>query len=454
MTVLSSTDYRGHFDPISLGLHAPTDLDEITKPKDGFSWRDKATFVHELSHYLQFYGTVFGYSYLFLARGLSLSIEHVIHTMRNRHDLMFPVAEWEFNQGEVFVTPEDRRIHLGAICSNRYYNEELYGFTYAHCGDFKPVRMAGHLVFSSPLFLMLPDGSHFGFTGETLLENYAAFQEAQFLACYAPADYYLRHGENTYLSLPGDLAAKYMGLQVWIASFKLLHIEPYLYFTLLNQPQSGLPSRLGEYALGRNTKKLLDQYPELQQLSRPQSNDEARLLIENIAELSGLDNPLDTLSATVDMLAKSVSKKTWSVDYISSSIMSWFLNEPLQIAAWPTNIDAVLHSIPIVKVHYDGQPQGMSTSFVNPDRNIPSERASLIRGHHQYAERTYILHGLFSKAHIRCPYMWKTLPHLCSSCNSCSGFLPDSNVAEDCPVLRKHGDLLCKSATTQEETNQ
>lgn len=51
MTIFSSNNARGFFEPITLVLHAPSALNEIKKYKDDVSLQDLAIFINELSYY-------------------------------------------------------------------------------------------------------------------------------------------------------------------------------------------------------------------------------------------------------------------------------------------------------------------------------------------------------------------------------------------------------------------
>lgn len=349
MTVLAATEFRGSFDSITLGLHAPSDFSELRKYRDDLSVRDGATFVHELSHYFQFYGTIFGYHYLLAMRACSICLKDGMKSMAGVEGLAFPAAHWPIDLERVFPSEENRDFYTQAILSNRYYNEELYGYTYNHFGRSNmPVRVDGYSVLTSPLYLELHDGTVFPFTGETLLENWAVCHETQFLSSSVPREFANRFIEATYLSLPSQMQARYMGLGVWFATYDLMELEPLLYFTLLNQPLEGFIGRLGDYTLAFRTKKLLTRFRQLSDLSRPTNDDEVRDVLSQIAKISGLADPLETLAKYRDLMKPTAHGDCWVVDWISWRIWNWFLEEPLRILTWPENLQLVLKGIPLV----------------------------------------------------------------------------------------------------------
>jgi len=315
VTILRSSERRGLFDPISLGLYAPTELSQIGKYIADHPMRDASTFVHELSHYLQFYGTAFGYCYLLSMRGCAICLQDGMKSLSGKPNISFPASEWPIDIGQVFANKEDREFYTQAILMNRYYNEELRGFTYCHFGRNQPVTMDDHLILTSPLYLELENNTVFPFTGEALLENYASCQEIQFLSRHAPRDITKRLVDSMYLNLPRELQARYMGIGVWIATFGLVDIEPLLYFTLLNQPQEGFLSRLGDYTIASHTKKLLTEFGRLQRLARPKTSNETKDVLDKIATIAGLANPLETLNHMRSVPSKLAPKTKYSIGY-------------------------------------------------------------------------------------------------------------------------------------------
>jgi hypothetical protein len=443
MTVLSSSNYRfrGYFDPVTLGLHAPIDFKDMTRYIDDVTVSGAATFVHELSHYMQFYGTVFGYTHLLSLRGCLQCIEDGMKSMAGKGMSCFPASSWPIDIGQVFPTEELMAFYTQAILLNRYYNEELKGLTYAHFGSNQPIAIDGNLILTSPLYLEQEGGNFFPFTGEALLENYAVCQEVQFLTNHFPREITMKHLEQSYLSIPFIKQVHYQGIGVWMGTFKLHKIEPLLYFTLLNQPHSGVIRRLGDYTLAFNTKKVFTTFNQLKELSCPKTNDETRKVFTQIAEITGLADPLDVLSKWRDILRPTVERRSWIVDWISSRIWDWLLSEPIKILTWPENLPSILGSIPLLNVLFENHP-GENINNLNISQSPPSEYIGLVKSLHDYSERLYITMGLYNDSEIRCPHIWKEKPVICESCDVCPGYLPDNIIGNDCPVRKDHGDLL------------
>jgi hypothetical protein len=431
------------FDPISLGLHAPTELAQLGKYTADHPVQDAATFVHELSHYLQFYGTAFGYNYLLAMRGCATCLQDGMKSLSGRRNISFPASEWPIDIGKVFADEESREFYTQAILMNRYYNEELRGFTYCHFGRNQPVTVDGHQILTSPLYLELENNTVFPFTGEALLENYAACQEIQFLSRCAPRDITERLVDSMYLKLPKELQALYMGIGVWIATFGLVDIEPLLYFTLLNQPQEGFLRRLGDYTLASHTKRLLTEFGRLQRLTRPKTSEEMRNVLQEIATIVGLADPLETLAHMRSLFNPSIDTGYWVVDWVSHQTWNWILDEPLRILTWPENLQDVLQSIPLLKLHFANRPADETINVLNvPQESLNHRHLAMIKEHYDYGERLYVITELYSRSRMRCPYWWQRNPGLCESCDACSGYLPDKSIQGDCPVMKKHSDLI------------
>ncbi|MFA4906978.1 MAG: hypothetical protein WC602_01775 [archaeon] len=448
MTLLKGEIARGSFDTITLGLTAPTDLNslmEYNPENDDPTLIGAATFFHELSHYLQFYGTSFGYFYLLQIRGIAAAMNEYMQAAKTSTEVInsFPACNWPIDFRDVFLGEKDRLFYTQSMLMNRYCNEELFGFTYAHFGNNHPIPINGQHVLSSPLFLRNDElNRDFPVTGDILLENYATCQEMQFVISNTSRDRALNFMSKMYEDLSVDQKLRYMGIAVWIGTFGLTHIEPLLYFTLLNQPQNGFLKRIGDYSLVRNTKQLLTNFSELQHIKKPETNEEMVTSLAAIARISGLDNPLDILAQNLSLIAPELEKKDpWSIDWIAAKIWAFFLNEPLQIIKWPSNPASILKSIPIMKLHFSNIQQEYSTmNYVN-SKELQNE-IEFTKKHHKYTERLHFIIGLYNNKEVKCPFFFSVKPELCSFCNICNGFLPNSEIGDDCPVVSEHSDIL------------
>jgi hypothetical protein len=454
MTVLINGKARASFDTVTLGIRAPRafdpgELKDICTYVDDQSILavcDVAAFVHEVSHYLQFYGTLFGFSYLHMVQQLSHCLGIAIESMSNKTGLCFPISSWRVNISELFKTNKERAFYTSAILRNRYYNEELYGLTYSHFGRNHPIQSDGRPILTSPLYLELDDGTVFPFTGETLLENYAACQEAQFLSTVSPRILANKVIENSYLSLPKRLQAHYMGISVWFGTFGLLELEPLLYFVLLNQPPEDFENQLGDYTLARNAKKLLMRSDRLKQLPRPNTDGETQEVLEKIVDTADLVNPLETLPKWRDLVVSQIEgthypdeDSSWVVDWISSRIWSWFIERPIRVLKWPYNFRSLFREVPILNIRFDNLKERVFNRF---EDQLSRSHLALVNRHQDYCEHLHILFGLFSEPQVCCPLSWKGKPNICDSCAQCSGNLPDYNIGQDCPILIKYASLF------------
>ncbi|MFH1373437.1 MAG: hypothetical protein ABII79_06565 [bacterium] len=131
------------FDPVTLGLHVPPsvltgggDTTRSDLAKDELLLHDSGVFVHELTHYLQFHGSWFGYYCLFhsqLKTHFFLKfLRHLCQTKR----LVPPVAyHYPIDTDRVsdFIAQEDdQSIFLRMLNAERYFQEELYGWNYPY----------------------------------------------------------------------------------------------------------------------------------------------------------------------------------------------------------------------------------------------------------------------------------------------------------------------------------
>jgi len=133
----------------------------------------------------------------------------------------------------------------------------------------------------------------------------------------------------------------------------------------------------------------------------------------------------------------------WVVDWVSLQTWNWILDEPLRILTWPENLQDVLQSIPLLKLHFANRPADETINVLNvPQERLNQKHLAMIKEHHDYGERLYVITELYNRSRMRCPNWWQTNPGLCESCATCSGYLPDKHIQGDCPVIKKHSDLI------------
>lgn len=441
MTILASGEVRGFFDPIAIGLHLPVDPAELGRYSDDVAATNAATMIHEVTHYLQFFGTVFGYTYLWSMRDVAKVMATGIASKAQDHQLQFPASNWPIDLHALFQSAEDREFYTLSILFNRYFNEELYGLTYTHFGGNLPISDSRGGIVTSPLHLEQADGSVLTVTGEVLLENHASCNEVQFLGAY-PSSVRDRLIQNMYLDLPSRLQARYLGYGVWLGTHELTHLEPIIYFVLFNQPMTGFLESLGEYRLVRDAKTILTYAHRYRDLDVPRTDAELREVVDAICKATNLTDPFHALSELHTFLAERVAgcDEMWSVDWIAHEIIGWTLNNRLESVLWPQRPLNILNSVPFFNVQF-GNAVGNTVRHVLPSGLPPDQYEILVLRHLEYVRAVQLIVGLYNSRRVRCPHWVRVKPRICESCASCSGFLPDSGIGEDCPVVQSFGVL-------------
>ena len=358
-------DTRAYIEPITLGIRVPRifkpgEFEECCKFDDWQAEKavsDMAALHHEVAHYLQFFGTIWGYNYLRMLHDSAATFEKKAMYLKKKGLLSYPIYEVSCNISDIFQEEKEQEDYTRAILNNRYYNEEFQGLTYTLWGNNLPIKQEGNLIQSSPLFLSLRDGFVFPVTGNMILENYAAYYEIDFLKNSPNRDIANRIIKKAFLEIPKANISKYSGLAVWIATEGLSHIEPLIYFMLLNQPMDDIILKLGEYALARNMKIILQNSPKLRLLDKPNTDDDVKKCFVQMSEITGLSNPLESLESLRLLLAKNSEiimhhynfDGSWILEILFCMIGDWWHKRPSRILSW--NHKDLTDSVPIVNVH-------------------------------------------------------------------------------------------------------
>jgi len=438
-TFLNTTE-RGFFDPITLGIFVPTDFNKLARYTDETSFCDSATFFHELSHYLQFYGTTFGVFYLKHVHLRTTMIVEMLRVIEKRDKfIQTPAYRYEIDINSLFQAQNEREIFTQSLLSNRYFLEELYGHTYPHMDPFKPIidEVDGKPLITSILHLRQNDDFVLPITGQILIENQACLNETSFLISHSPSEVCNNILQRNYVDLPERTASIYLGLSRWLVTIGLQHIEDLLYFILLNQPQFGYISRLGDYSIAKNIKQILINSSKLKGIKKPKSENEIEDTVENICNLTNLENPFKVISEFRDILKKQMKNKHTSFvfEWVAYEIFSWILSNKYEAIRWPEQPNSILDSIPILKVHFDSDKNYNYAVLRFLKQSPNKELLYLISAHNTYTEHVHLVHGFFYGNKTRCPKYIQSKPKLCNSCEVCSGYIPDSLIEKDCPVI-------------------
>jgi hypothetical protein len=440
MTKLNSTLSRGFFDPITLGLYVPSNFNDMVSYKDDISTKTFSTFVHELTHYLQFYGSIFGYFNL-LSIGMTVDfIEELFQDYSKREKLKFPLLQY----AEPFTENFDSETFVRIKIASRFYHEELYGYSYSHFGRLEPIKMNKHFVFTSTLFLEDTENDVYPVTGELILENSACCNEILALSNHNPKDIVWKFIDEQYLSLPKNEQHKYCGISTWLGAFKILDLEPIIYFIVLNQPTTNLLREQGDYNLVSNTKKILNQYDKLRKLEINHSDNGIKDIVEKICNLSGLKNPFEEIQIALKYIApedKPHDTKSW----ITNEIFKWYLNNPYDSIYWQKNINKIINKIPILNIHFEDNEDETFNLFNVKHTEINKTHLSVLKQHHDYCEKIHIYWGLYNNEKITCPKFTYKAPNICYSCNSCGGIIPNDKIGDDCPLIEKYPFITNKS---------
>jgi hypothetical protein len=117
MTILQSSQTRGFFDPISLGFFVDGDFEKLHYENDDIRLKTKATIFHEITHYLQFYGTTFGNTYLFHQwASLVEKLEFIREIQKTERHITTPLSRYKHKYPDEFTWV--------GMQSEKYYRQE------------------------------------------------------------------------------------------------------------------------------------------------------------------------------------------------------------------------------------------------------------------------------------------------------------------------------------------
>ena len=442
--------YRGFFDPITLGIYLQFDYTEY-KNKDFFIDTEKidafSSLVHEFSHYLQFYGTTFGLIHLMnLQKVTEITKKLIKETEKQNKKLSTPLLKYIPNTEHAKkIANIDSEELINVLFASRFFQEEFYGWTYP-LFDINPIYNNGYPAISTPVILPIYDSNSFqGYlpvTGKIIFETQACYNETKYVGFAAPnRDDALEYFENNYINLEPNHRNEYLGVSFWLNNLGLQEIEPIIYFIVLNQNMQGCLTKIGEYRLTTTLKKILLKSSSFTNFKKPNNEQELLSVIDNICELSDLDNPFDSIKIMHDLLSE-MPEDSYTIENLIYEILDWQLKNKYYAVYWYEKPSLIWKSIPIINVTTTDNLEGNKVSFFPISNKEELEKAiGFSRNLIPELQDTYLVNSLYNNELTRCPYNFISKPAVCKSCKDCSGFIPDENIKNDCPISKQWKNL-------------
>lgn len=437
------------FDPVTLGLHVPPSIlrdspcdDDLSKDKSLL--HDSGVFVHELTHYLQFHGSWFGYYSLFhsqLKTHFFLKfLQHLCRTTR----LVPPVAYHypvDTDKLSDFISDEsDQTVFLRTLSGERYFQEELYGWIYPYLSMQPLYEDSGRVKQSSILHLNArKSGSTLSVTGECVLENHAMVCEILHVHAIAKekTDSLL---DEWYSHIEPLHRAKYLAINDYFGVYKIWALAPVFYFIVLNQPLQNISLEHGNYNLVANVKKILVRSQKFQDINLPVTDEGLRQVIELVCLECQLTNPFQALKELRDFLhglCQHPDAPDYITHWIALSVVEWTLENRLDAIWWPLRPMSVMKAIPILNLYAD-------RSSNMPFRlNVPDAMEERVKTYLGHCTVRYMVDSIMRKKSIRCPaWIYEDVrPNLVTECSACCGNVLSHDDSSECPALRVLHDL-------------
>jgi hypothetical protein len=432
------------FDPVTLGLHVPSSILH-DRPVSDSPAKDHASgvFVHELTHYLQFHGSLFGYNYLFHSQFKTHFFIKFLRHISQKTRLTLPVAyRYPVDIANLtdFLPDEDHTLFLQTLHSERYFQEELYGWTYPYLATQPLYDDSGCVRESSILNLRMHEaGSTLPITGECILENHAMICEILHVHAIAK-----ENADNLLNECYGHVdplrRAKYFAINDYFGIFKIWKLAPVFYFIILNQPLHNISLEHGNYNLVVNLKKILFRHLDFLDLDLPITAVGLQQVVELVCKECQLTNPyhaLEELRGYLNALCQHPQSPNYVTNWVALRIVEWILNNRLDAIWWPLRPMSVLNSIPILNL-YSAPSSNMPFRLNIPD--AMEERVKTYLGH---CTVRHMIDSIMRKEAIRCPaWIYRdSKPNLVAECSACSGNVLSRNDHSACPALRVLHDL-------------
>jgi len=341
----------GYFCPLSFTIRTSHRICQVPKHPDQEWIQGYANFVHEVTHYIGFTGTVFGLQYNLVRAAQQMLCQDIL-AAEHRPRIGLPLianaptlGEW----GRLRTAPGDNLCGVASLLAcEMYVSQEVAGSR-----QYREMIVAGSSSHEMPDPLMPIErgaGPRAPIRGLTVLENWAISSEALFLQCYSTEPTPLK-GLEAARSDPD------YGLILLVLSGMRPprdYLMPHVAFAALNHRlNKNIEDALNRYALASRTAQLVtalldwrDAPGQEDAILRPES------VIRALCSRAGLEDPFDNVVEALEFLGS--PQGTAMLDFpevwLCQQVLTGFHEKPHTFFFWPakaTILQSTLNATPV-----------------------------------------------------------------------------------------------------------
>lgn len=364
--------------------------------------KDAATFVHEITHYLQFTSTTFGLFYQ-ISKYVRIKLFGDIFNKYVSPNFKLPIIEeilkenhWRnFNE-------KDLNYFYNALRSITFYLSEINGFVFET--DIPITNGENDAEFPKQYKHDLSKLPFKSLIGRNILENHASLNQTTFLS--HPDR--LNAGGNYFLPSNTD-SEDYISINLYLKEIGIEHLSQLIYFTVFNiEPELlSSPKNTYKFFLVNRLLKILKQGTSLKKID----NDYLQIMakpkeyISKICEICKISNPFDNLNEALRLLSNELKsvKESSTIIQTCEEIIDITIKNPFRLIFFPINpqflgTNGKEPAIPILFTRYSDTEKAELIFH-----NVTNKSSEWFSEIHYELYNSKIINDLFMADNLGCP---------------------------------------------------
>lgn len=457
-------NYRGTFNPLSFTIRTSLKFSKEIDINNICDIIDYSNFIHEITHYQTFTGTIFGLEYNLLKTSQQLLLNIILND-NNISNISYPLIGNYFNILDKYTKSSFNDNIIKYMLPEHYISQIISGST-----DYRSWRNSNPEIIKliDPHLFVEDVNSFFPICGLTVIENWARYNQELFIY-NDEIDANMQTNILKSLTNNPDYISILYNLRMYKKNIEYLF--PYLSFIAFNYPLElgNINRRFNNFTISSRLIKLINSIKSSKDIPSVETAFcNPHECIDHLCKLSNVDNPLCNIENALNNFKQHIdyAKRNFAEIDLCVKVLNNAQNKMRNFLFWPMtptllnvsiNKTLIGPSIPIWNIIYRDTNINGERHALNVESFDPSFFSSIERSVHRRITNNDLFHGIKYKKNdtyfpgIRCPF--QVTRGLCpdnqqSNCMKIFRFDRNEKPPIDCNFIKilkcDYGSLLLK----------